>query len=981
MKKIVTFLLVLFSFLATAQRDYKTNILNFNAGLPSDFVNTLIKKDNYLFVATQRGLSFYDGYRFINHKSIKNNIYNLVSKNNIVYFYDAEKGLCSLNKFNEEAKIISPNNFSDKNANNDHYDNIFIDSKNKIWCTDVNFIKYFDSKTLKKNIFEFDKLNAENRKAITIFEALDAKIYFATYKGLFFFDAKGNKIIPHFNDFLSHLQITSAVLKANLLYLTTLDGRFLEYNLEKNKVQTLLKLSLPGAVSQMQFSNQNQKEFIIFNSCENIYQLDLENKKLQCIYNSKNIKINNVNIDFKTSNIWIATNRGLVQLNNDSTIQNITIPSKNPKNIVSIVQDYKDVIYLALENNEIWIYKKNQFTKKIVMPNGVCKNMSVYKNKILVATTNGIFSIENEMLSEIKLKNFTKNVKKVIVDKKNNLWVLPEKGIVAVFDLKDLKQKESFILNKQSFWEGNAWNDILCDTNGTIWVAGWMPKSNGILKFDYQTQLFLDIAKLNSNKKAGLFSADFYNRIAISNTNDLLFSSYGGWNRIDKTGKVNLTYHAYQQNIPSDHIEGICEDFVGNIWFSTAEGLNVYNSKTKKTIRISQIDGLLTDDLIYGFCKLKNGNIALGNENGMSIVNTKKTLEHNTIGNLKLTFLKIDGNFKDQNYDQIVLEKQNSELVLGFSDLSFANKLKVVYRYKFKDQKKWNYLGNKSELSFVKLASGNYELVIQSGDNLNNWKTDLLKIRIEVKPKFYETWWFLCICLAIVSFLVLAVNRYLLRQQKIKNNLTQELKNAEMKTLRSQMNPHFMFNTLNSINSYIIQNKSNEASKYLTMFSKLMRNILDNSKYAEITLEKEIQTLELYIQLEAVRLDHKFKYAINIDKSIDIQILKIPPLIMQPFVENAIWHGLHNKREAGNLTINIFLQDTKSILIQIIDDGIGKNAAALLKKHQTSHKSYGIEITTSRLKLLDQENLVEIIDLCSFQKKVTGTQINLKINL
>ena len=134
-KNLLYFLFVCLIFttkIVLAQKEFKTNLLNFNSGLPSDFVNNISKKDNKLYLATQRGLSFYDGYRFQNHKTIKTNIYNLFVKNNIIYFYDTQKGLCFVDKFSHDAKIIASNNYKDSIPNNDHYDNIFIDSKNRI---------------------------------------------------------------------------------------------------------------------------------------------------------------------------------------------------------------------------------------------------------------------------------------------------------------------------------------------------------------------------------------------------------------------------------------------------------------------------------------------------------------------------------------------------------------------------------------------------------------------------------------------------------------------------------------------------------------------------------------------------------------------------------------------------------------------------------------------------------------------------------
>ena len=981
MKKCLQYLLLawmLFTpIIGLAQKEFKSNLLNFNSGLPSDYVQNSIKKDNKLYISTQRGLSFFDGYRFQNHKNIKTNVYNLFVKNEIVYFYDSQKGLCYIDTFSHNATVIAANNYNDSIPGNDHYDNIFIDSKSRIWCSDINFIKYFEPKTFKQYSYKFDETNIENKKPIATLEFKNTTIWFATYKGLYVLNEKSNTISPHFNSVLSNLKISAAFLSNdNTLFLATFDGEFLKYNVDQNTITPILLFSKKEIINQIQFDNNN----LILNSNNKIYNFGLLNNELKLIYDVQNLKINNVLVDSDTKNYWVATNRGLVQINNDSNIENIKIPTKNPKTVVSIVQNNNETIFLALDNNEIWSYTKNQIWTKFTIPNGVCRNLSIYKNKILVATSNGIFVIENNTILKLKLFNFTKNIKKCIVDFNENLWVLPQKGIVAAFDLNTLQQKQNFIKNSNLFWAGNSWNDILCDNFGTIWVVGWMPKSNGIIKFDFKTNQFLDVEKFKSNQKKNAFSGDFFNKISTDNNNNLLFSSFGGWNILDKSGNVVFGFNTYQQDIASDHIVGICDDKAGNIWFATSEGLNVYNFKTTKIIRISQVDGLQTDDLVHGFCKLKNGNIVLGNENGFSIINTKQILKIDTKTDLQLINVKIDGKISYQTCKHIVLKNTESELTLQFSDLSFSNKLKVVYRYQFEGEKKWNYLGNTSELTLVKFATGNYNLIIQTGNNFDKWQSRLLRINIEIEPKYFQTWWFLLICFLFIFLLVLVINSYLLNQQKIKNVLTQNIKNAEMKTLRSQMNPHFMFNTLNSINSYIIENKSNEASKYLTIFSKLMRNILENSKYSEITLEKELQTLKLYIQLEAVRLDNKFDYSITVAQNIDIETLKIPPLILQPFVENAIWHGLHNKKEYGNLRINISLETETLLKIQIIDDGVGRKATSNIKKQQTNHKSYGIEITVSRLKMLNEVNSVEIIDLYNNHEIPNGTQVNLKIN-
>jgi LytS/YehU family sensor histidine kinase len=203
---------------------------------------------------------------------------------------------------------------------------------------------------------------------------------------------------------------------------------------------------------------------------------------------------------------------------------------------------------------------------------------------------------------------------------------------------------------------------------------------------------------------------------------------------------------------------------------------------------------------------------------------------------------------------------------------------------------------------------------------------------------------------------------------------------AEMQTLRSQMNPHFMFNALNSINRFILVNDSEKASSYLTLFSRLMRNILENSKLAVIPLKKEIDTLCLYIELESARLEQQFDYRIEFPADHELESAEIPPLVLQPFVENAIWHGLHHKTEQGNLTISIQKAGTDGVFIDIIDDGIGRKASQLQKQHRSGHQSLGIAITIDRIRLLNPENKVEIIDLTDENGRATGTHVRIFLN-
>jgi Histidine kinase len=196
----------------------------------------------------------------------------------------------------------------------------------------------------------------------------------------------------------------------------------------------------------------------------------------------------------------------------------------------------------------------------------------------------------------------------------------------------------------------------------------------------------------------------------------------------------------------------------------------------------------------------------------------------------------------------------------------------------------------------------------------------------------------------------------LVAQDKKEVEFQRSLADVSMRALRSQMNPHFIFNCLNSIKLYTTQNDTIAAVNYLTKFSKLIRMALENSRSETVTLDAELQSLELYIQMEAMRFKEKLKYNILIDKNVDSSFIEIPPMLLQPYVENAIWHGLMHKEDGGQIDIAVkIVPNEQSLLITIKDNGIGREKAAQLRsKSATDHKSFGTKVTGERLDLINQ---------------------------
>lgn len=272
-------------------------------------------------------------------------------------------------------------------------------------------------------------------------------------------------------------------------------------------------------------------------------------------------------------------------------------------------------------------------------------------------------------------------------------------------------------------------------------------------------------------------------------------------------------------------------------------------------------------------------------------------------------------------------------------------------------------------------------IVRYESEKRNNQIETLAKENESVRQKLRKNRTMLLIS-AIALALLAGILYILYRQYQL--NSEKKLLTLEQTMLRSQMNPHFLFNSLNSIKLYIINNEKKNAVHYLNKFSKLVRKILEASSQREIPLAEELETVELYMNIENIRFSNEINFKINVVDDLDIHNVKIPSLILQPFLENALWHGLSSKEGAKNITLDVEKGQSGFINIAITDDGVGRDAAEKIKERKVlKRKSVGIDITKERLANFsrDYQNSfhVEIIDLFDENNKPSGTKIVLHI--
>jgi len=322
------------------------------------------------------------------------------------------------------------------------------------------------------------------------------------------------------------------------------------------------------------------------------------------------------------------------------------------------------------------------------------------------------------------------------------------------------------------------------------------------------------------------------------------------------------------------------------------------------------------------------------------------------IGSLLLTFSTLSGMFYNiiTGKDKLNFEAYTLMLVGGIPEIIFLSSA----------------LGYRLKMAYKERTQAQQELIVQLQRNEHLATT----LNEELEQKVIER---------TAEIKVKSDMLEKEKEQKLMAEFDKQIAEAQLTALNAQMNPHFIFNCMNSIQKYILKNEKAKALDFLQHFSELMRSVLDSSTKTRITLDEEISMLEKYILLEQQRLDHKFDYSIDIAHDLQTDFFEVPGMIIQPYIENAIWHGLMNKPDKGKLSLS-FEKENGSIRCIVEDNGVGrKRAAELSKQNSVTRKSYGMNISQKRMELLQKENLdipeIQVEDLGFNGHPGSGTRV------
>jgi ligand-binding sensor domain-containing protein len=578
-------------------------------------------------------------------------------------------------------------------------------------------------------------------------------------------------------------------------------------------------------------------------------------------------------------------------------------------------------------------------------------------------------------------------------DKNKNVWIGTFRGLNLLDRKKNTFRHYIFYPEDSTVHGMNIVTSLIQDKQNRYWAGSFA--LGGLHALNIETGKFQTYLKGVSITRV---FEDSQNRIWGVGLEGLFYYDEGNDRFIRFTDPVGLNQFL--------DLESIVEDNSGNLWLNTPSTIIKINKERDVVSTYDNHFGI-NSEIPFGVSyKAGSGDLYFAAESGYYSFNpedfNKETLPPAiTISNFRLSnkdvFASKDGSVKTSvvNASFIKLDHDQNVFSFDFAAIDFIDPKANRHFYMLENyDKTWNAADFERRAIYFNVPPGSYKFRVRAVNAYGKWAER--SINIEIVPAWWNTWWFRIAALLIVIAIIYLVMRWRLQEkfrlqveradrEKKLSELQHRTSQLEMHALRAQMNPHFLFNSLNSINRFIIQNNTDQASAYLTKFSRLMRLILQNSQNELVPLENELDALKLYLELEAVRFDHHFTYRIKIDEHLDIGAVKVPPLIIQPYAENAIWHGLMHKEEKGHLLIEI-LKEHDFLIFRIIDDGIGRKKAAELKsKSASTHKSMGMKITADRISNMKQknpnQNYIQIKDLVLADGTPAGTSVEIKISL
>jgi len=913
------------------------------------------------------------------------------SKNGFIWFA-TDVGLFSYDGFDVKNQI---NTYPFDKA----VTNILEDTSGKIWCQSFKGIFYYtqgDSLAIEPTISQKNKFHAA--------QMLNSKILASiTKQGVSLFNTITKKnssvTIPEFNVLVpSYNDDETLVLKSyfgDKTFFISPDGKY----------KTTVTKKVTRSFYTVRFNNQ-----LISLTKEFPFNVIFENGSMKTLSFKKNASfyINNIKAISK-NRLAVCTSNGLYLLDKDYNIINGN-GYYTDINVSNIIEDLEGNFWLSSLNKGLVF--TNQFN--IIFNNPeyvfltVCHSNSalyfgtsentVIKMDFKTKAFDTIYHLPRKQNISNILYNHHQN-ELVFTNSKFNVMNTLNNSITSI-NLKvndvDTLDHSHYILatDKGLFIYPNDKSDLI-----SSWINKYSTIEENAISISHEPKEYYQVISINNkiytSTSDGLFeySTKGINPISYNNTsltinnlgvinNELIIITYNVG--VLKYSKGQLTPLFNETNGMSKSDLYLGKTFENKLYLLHYDGMQRYDPDTKENYSVNMTDGVESD---LGDFTVLNDTIHATNYEGFLSFKLDSTLATKTKPKLVLSTFYINNIATDIVKNQTFNHTQNN-IKINYSLIDFRGRKYTKVYYKLNNGN-WVETNPKfKELLFTALEPNTYTLQLKA-INYRGYESNYITLKFTIQPPFYKTWWFiglivLSISGAVAFFAYYRIKQLQKKQKEIleKERLLHELDLSNIKSLRAQMNPHFLYNALNAIQSFIYTGDKETAVTSLGIFSDLSRGILDSSRSPEISLFDELTLIENYLKLETMRLP-KINYQLTIDPQLNLHDTYIPTMIIQPIVENSVYHGLSNKQGLGLLSINFnLLENVLQVVVQ--DDGIGRDAAAKLRQRALKKSaSFSTSANLNRIELLNanKENKIiqTITDLYSTDKKAIGTKVELII--
>lgn len=684
------------------------------------------------------------------------------------------------------------------------------------------------------------------------------------------------------------------------------------------------------------------------------------------------------------NNLWAGTVKGITKISMGGHLQYFTTDNGLGSNeLQSVFTNNENKIYLTTVSGHIQKFNPETLETKTLTKQkqgGFLKLLKTRSNKLFVGynpdyrwTAKDLYHFDPQTGLGEKILHHDRSFFYVETDDYGNYFLAGNYGLYVY----NSKTKNKYIIANLT----ERINQIVYDPEGYLWASTWAGKLFR-LTLNYSeaevTATKTNMSHLLNGAYAGLLFVD-------SKGNIWAGSRDKGVTKISKSanGKYSALHITPKEGLMSASCYVSAEDEEGGIFISSLLGMDklIPEGDTYKVLNFSKENGFYNE--IWDVELTQDGTFWVATASGLAqftdphteTLPPPKVFITNILNKTESETLTIQPSDKN-----VILPHNRGNLQLDFAAPYFINENAVRYSYRLlgATDESWSSPSNNPTVSFAGLQPNKYRFEVKTL-TWNGSSGKPIVFEFKINPPWWQTWWFQLLFVLTMAATVLYFMNRRIKTIRYKVEIAQKIVETELKALRAQMNPHFIFNCINNIDAFVQNNDRHNATVYLNKFAKLLRNVLDSSRKKKVPLTKDLETLKLYVDLEQLRDQDKYKVVFNIDKDLINADYQVPPLIVQPFVENAIIHGLRNKQGLdGILSISVSKQ-MPYIKYVIEDNGVGIKAAKNVSRKETS---YGTQMSRDRVKFFNNEEKASVV-ITNLKKnnKSTGTKVEVLLKM